>query len=152
MTDRNESISNGTVNMAISNAVMPPLKVIRAYCLDCCCGDTREVQRCPATDCPIHIYRLGRKLGKGISTIKSIRLRCINCSGYSIKDVEDCWNTGCPLYPYRMGRNPNRTGIGGNGIALRMWRENQETQVSTGDLEVEEDAPLELVTADESNG
>jgi hypothetical protein len=36
-------------------------KAIRAKCLDCCCGQQAEVKRCPASKCPLYLYRLGRE-------------------------------------------------------------------------------------------
>lgn len=38
-----------------------PIKAIRAKCIDCCCGQIQEVQRCPAEDCPLYEYRLGKR-------------------------------------------------------------------------------------------
>ena len=37
-----------------------PVKAIRAKCLDCCGGSSNEVKLCPATECPIYAFRLGR--------------------------------------------------------------------------------------------
>jgi len=37
-----------------------PVKAIRAKCLDCCNGSQNEVKLCPAKDCPIYHFRLGR--------------------------------------------------------------------------------------------
>ncbi|MBE6933565.1 MAG: hypothetical protein E7462_00695 [Ruminococcaceae bacterium] len=34
-------------------------KAIRLKCLDCCCGNSAEVRRCPATNCPLWRYRMG---------------------------------------------------------------------------------------------
>lgn len=34
-------------------------KAIRLKCLDCCCGNSAEVRRCPATKCPLWRYRMG---------------------------------------------------------------------------------------------
>lgn len=34
-------------------------KAIRLKCLDCCCGNSAEVRRCPATGCPLWRYRMG---------------------------------------------------------------------------------------------
>lgn len=36
-------------------------KAIRLKCLDCCCGNSAEVRRCPATDCPLWGYRMGNE-------------------------------------------------------------------------------------------
>lgn len=38
---------------------MTPLKAIRLKCLDCCCGQVKEVKECPCSDCPLYIYRDG---------------------------------------------------------------------------------------------
>ena len=37
-----------------------PIKVIRAKCLDCCCGSPKEVRQCPVIDCPLHSFRFGK--------------------------------------------------------------------------------------------
>ena len=38
---------------------MTALQAIRAKCLDCCCGNTAEVTRCPCVDCSLYPYREG---------------------------------------------------------------------------------------------
>lgn len=38
-----------------------PLKAIKAYCLDCCCGSAKEVKLCPNKDCELYRFRLGSK-------------------------------------------------------------------------------------------
>lgn len=40
---------------------MTPLEAIRAKCLDCSCGVSSEVKRCPVGDCPLYAFRFGRK-------------------------------------------------------------------------------------------
>ena len=37
-----------------------PIKAIRAKCLDCCCYSANEVKLCPAAECPLHPFRLGK--------------------------------------------------------------------------------------------
>ncbi len=37
-----------------------PVKVIRAYCLDCCLSSAHEVALCPASDCPLWPFRFGK--------------------------------------------------------------------------------------------
>jgi hypothetical protein len=37
----------------------PLLKVIRAKCLDCCCGSSVEVRECPIHACDLWPYRMG---------------------------------------------------------------------------------------------
>lgn len=39
---------------------MTPVKAIRAKCLDCCCGQQREVAVCPCADCPLYPFRMGK--------------------------------------------------------------------------------------------
>ena len=34
-------------------------KPIRLKCIDCMCGQVKEVRLCPAKNCPIQNYRLG---------------------------------------------------------------------------------------------
>mgnify|MGYP007119937528 CR=1 FL=1 len=36
-------------------------KAIRLKCLDCCCGNSAEVRRCPVTKCPLWRYRMGNE-------------------------------------------------------------------------------------------
>ncbi len=35
------------------------LKVIRAHCLDCCCGEVGEVKNCGCPTCNLYPYRFG---------------------------------------------------------------------------------------------
>lgn len=45
-----------------------PLKAIRLKCLDCTCGQPKEVKDCPCTDCPLYDLRFGknpRRAGMG---------------------------------------------------------------------------------------
>ena len=39
-------------------------QAIRAKCLDCCCGQVNEVRQCPATNCPLWNYRMGKEVGE----------------------------------------------------------------------------------------
>jgi hypothetical protein len=34
-------------------------RAIREKCISCCCGNKAEVRRCPATDCPLWVFRMG---------------------------------------------------------------------------------------------
>ena len=43
------------------NHFLTPIKAIRAYCLDCCCGSKNEVRLCPSEKCTLHPYRLGKR-------------------------------------------------------------------------------------------
>lgn len=43
-------------NMKVRN----PVKAIRAKCLDCCCGQNKEVALCSKSCCPLHPFRFGK--------------------------------------------------------------------------------------------
>ena len=43
-----------------NNAITSPIKAIRAKCLDCCCDQREEVKLCPAKDCPLWPFRMGK--------------------------------------------------------------------------------------------
>ena len=46
--------------MENTNEITSPMKAIRAKCLDCCIGQREEVKLCPAKDCPLYPFRLGK--------------------------------------------------------------------------------------------
>ena len=37
-------------------------KAIRLKCIDCCAGNMAEVRRCPAIECPLWRYRMGKEI------------------------------------------------------------------------------------------
>ena len=37
-----------------------PVKAIRAYCMECSCGQTSEVKECPIVKCPLYPFRMGK--------------------------------------------------------------------------------------------
>jgi hypothetical protein len=37
-------------------------KAIRMKCLDCCCGQSAEVRKCPSTLCALWRFRMGREI------------------------------------------------------------------------------------------
>ena len=39
---------------------LTPVKAIRAYCLNCCCESETEVKLCPAMDCQLWPFRMGK--------------------------------------------------------------------------------------------
>ena len=49
---------------------LTPIKAIRIKCLDCCCGNTAEVRRCPAQNCSLHPYRMGKRPKAGGDTLE----------------------------------------------------------------------------------
>ena len=46
-------------------------KAIRLKCLDCCCGNSAEVRRCPARNCPLWQYRMGNENKAEIEPLES---------------------------------------------------------------------------------
>lgn len=45
-------------------------KAIRLKCLDCCCGQSAEVRKCPATECPLWRYRMGKEENDGLKPMR----------------------------------------------------------------------------------
>ena len=41
--------------------VLTPIKAIRAYCVECSGGMTKEVKLCPVENCPLYPYRMGKR-------------------------------------------------------------------------------------------
>ena len=46
--------------------ILTPIKAIRAKCLDCSCGQVKEIRLCPVTKCPLWPYRMGKRPAKQI--------------------------------------------------------------------------------------
>lgn len=40
--------------------ITSPVKAIRAKCLDCNCGSSKEVELCPCVDCSLYPFRFGK--------------------------------------------------------------------------------------------
>lgn len=50
---------------------LPPAKAIRAKCMNCMCGQRKEIAECPITDCALYPYRFGKLyLKKGYFSLK----------------------------------------------------------------------------------
>jgi len=47
--------------------IMTPIKAIRAKCLDCSCGEKKEVRLCPIERCPLWPYRMGKRPAKDVN-------------------------------------------------------------------------------------
>lgn len=59
-------------------------KAIRLKCLDCCCGQSAEVRKCPVQNCPLWRYRMGREIRDDESTQNSPT----NCDDFEEEDFE----------------------------------------------------------------
>lgn len=42
-------------------AKLTPMKAIRKKCLECSCGQIKEVRLCPIKTCALYGYRMGRR-------------------------------------------------------------------------------------------
>ena len=51
-------------------AKLTPIKAIRAKCLECSCGQYKEVKLCPVKNCPLYAYRNGRRPKDGEFTVE----------------------------------------------------------------------------------
>ena len=60
-------------------------KAIRLKCLDCCCGNGAEVRKCPATNCPLWRYRMGKEEN---DEFKPVRKKAENSSDFEDEDLE----------------------------------------------------------------
>ena len=47
--------------------VLTPIKAIRAHCIECSGGSTKEVKECPIAKCTLYPYRMGKRPKKDIS-------------------------------------------------------------------------------------
>jgi hypothetical protein len=96
---------------------LPPLRALRAFCLDCCCESAEEVRLCLVEGCSLWPYRFGaypENYQGPKSVLKPIRARCLDCCGDNRAEVNRCIKQCCAIYPYRRGTNPSRTKKGGN--------------------------------------
>lgn len=86
---------------------MTPLKSIRARCLDCSGGSSKEVRECSFTDCPLYEYRLGhRPKEKMLTPMKAIRAHCVACCDGNVREPALCTAKKCPLWAYKSGKRP----------------------------------------------
>lgn len=46
-------------------------QAIRLKCIDCCCGQVREVKRCTAYECPLWNFRMGTEIKQDDQTDES---------------------------------------------------------------------------------
>ena len=42
-------------------ATLTPIKAIRKKCLDCSGDSSKEVNQCQILDCPLYLYRMGKR-------------------------------------------------------------------------------------------
>lgn len=41
--------------------ILTPIKAIRAKCIECCCGQSKEVRECSIKECALYPYRMGHR-------------------------------------------------------------------------------------------
>lgn len=95
--------------------VLSPVKSIRKFCMWCGKDSFEEIKLCSIDDCPIWVYRLGRRPKAKSTPVKSIKAKCLDCSGFEREEARNCTFTDCALYPYRKGKAPNRKPVANNG-------------------------------------
>lgn len=44
----------------MANEITNPVKAIRAFCLECSCGQTSEAKACTIYRCPLYPFRMGK--------------------------------------------------------------------------------------------
>lgn len=61
--DKWERITDGTsptdTIKRYHDKIRNPMTAIRAKCVDCCCGQLKEVALCPSTKCALYPFRMG---------------------------------------------------------------------------------------------
>jgi hypothetical protein len=86
---------------------MTPVKAIRARCLDCSGGSSKEVRECSFKECPLYEYRLGHKpTKKKLTPLKAVKAFCLSCCNGNRKEVSMCTAKNCPLHAYKNGKRP----------------------------------------------
>ena len=70
MENKSQRAYSSAVAKIKSGKRIPLLRVIRLKCLDCCCWQENEVKLCPADDCVLHAYRMGKNPVKRILSKK----------------------------------------------------------------------------------
>jgi hypothetical protein len=60
-------------------------KAIRMKCLDCSGGQQAEVRKCPATNCPLWRYRMGREEN---DELKPVRKNSEKLDDFEDEDLE----------------------------------------------------------------
>lgn len=96
--------------------ILPPLRAVRHFCLDCCSEHSEEVLLCPVEGCPLWPFRFGAYPDDHQgpkSVLKPIKLKCKDCAPEPWDAVKNCIKKCCPIWPYRLGTNPKRKGKGG---------------------------------------
>jgi hypothetical protein len=85
---------------------LTPRNAVKEYCLWCCKGQWKEVNLCPASNCPLHKVRGGKNTtGKNVRWAKLIKDRCFDCNGFEVVKARECQTTDCQLWEYRKGKN-----------------------------------------------
>jgi hypothetical protein len=105
--------------------IYSPLRAVRAFCLDCCCDSSKEVELCPAETCPLWLFRFGSYPADHQGTksvLRPIKARCKDC--LPEEPVRDCEKKLCSLWPYRLGTNPKRKGLGGTPPLISRFKGN----------------------------
>lgn len=71
--------------------ITSPVKAIRAFCLECVCGNSAEVKRCEITRCPLHPFRFGKnpfRKGRELSEEEKAKM-AENMRKYRAKEDEE---------------------------------------------------------------
>ncbi len=50
-----------------------PMKAIRLKCLQCCCGQTKEVRECNVKTCALYVYKSGHRPKGEEITVEDIK-------------------------------------------------------------------------------
>ena len=63
-------------------------KAIRMKCLDCCCDNMAEVRKCPATNCPLWRYRMGKEENDELKPVREKKKNSDLSHDFEDEDLE----------------------------------------------------------------
>jgi len=106
-----------------------PLETIRAFCVSCVGGHSKEVTTCDGDGtipgfmtCGFHPFRLGH----GRPSVKIMRKFCLQCQGGSSAFVKECETEDCLIHPFRFGKNPALAGKGKTSAQMTSMRSKRQ--------------------------
>ncbi|MEK6645572.1 MAG: hypothetical protein AABY84_02735 [Candidatus Firestonebacteria bacterium] len=106
---------------------LTPIMAINLFCktcgegrnIDCDPMITNHYKGSPYWECSLLEYKFGlRPVKRKRTSLEAIKEHCLYCMNGQRQEVNLCPSvTTCCLYHFRFGHNPNRKGIGRDGVS-----------------------------------
>ena len=79
------------------NFFKTPVKAIRVFCLDCCCGSRTDVRMCTRLNCSLYPFRMGRrpskeersKLARNLQLAMGIKSEFVRTGSICSEDIDE---------------------------------------------------------------